>query len=125
MCDLSVKVTHVSRANPLASRDSFRERCQGAPSGCAVLFFTHEYAPHFTQVKASLRKTAALDAERNLIQLPRQYEISQGSRYLFPIETKIVFSGTKGAKLWPFFFLSLTSASCFGAEGQQVAGPPR
>lgn len=77
MCDLSVKVTREARARPLASRNSFRERYQGAPSGCASFFIAPERNPDYSRVKASCKALAILDAVRNPVQLLVQCNLSQ------------------------------------------------
>jgi hypothetical protein len=94
MCDLSMKMTRESRARPLASRNPFRERCQEAPNGCAVLFVAHQYAPNYTQLKASSKGVAPLDAVPIQVQLRAQPDISQLHSDLFYAATGIVFSGT-------------------------------
>jgi len=57
------------------------------------LFFVHEYAPDFMQVKASLSDNPILDAARNPIQLGRAADLSH-------IPEEIDFGGTSGS---PFF----------------------
>jgi len=86
MCDLSMKMTRGIHANPLASRDPFRERCQGAPNGCAVLFVAHQYAPNYTQLKASSKGVAPLDAVPIQVQLRAQPDISQLHSDLFLLQ---------------------------------------
>lgn len=108
MCDLSVKKTRRARARPLASRNSFRERCQGAPSGCAVLFFEREYAPDCSEVKASLSDNPILDAERNPIQLGRAADLSHDRE-------EIDFDGMSGSP----FFASLSLIAGVPALGLQ------
>lgn len=109
MCNLSVKKTRCYGAHPLASRDSFRERCQGAPSGCAVFFVAHEYAPDFTQVKASSKGVSPLDAVPIQVQLGRRAEIFQVDTTLFSASTESVYIGTSGVRrsaeiAWLLFF---------------------
>lgn len=92
-CDLSLKVTRLARVHPWTSRNSFRERCQVAPGGCAVFSLRTKYAPHFTHVKASPTGRFLLDAARNPIQLSAPRQLSQQSTDLFSDVTGNDFTG--------------------------------